>query len=150
MSETTNIELSEKCRALGIPLNQICNKDELNMKVRNGCYIINLADSGKEGTHWTCFIVHDEFLIYFDSFGIIYPEIVDEIFEKNKKLKHLLYNQQEIQHISAGYCGQFCIAFLYNITKLIGLDKKALTFDYLNVLLNAFTNIFDVKPKKNK
>ena len=39
-------------------------------KVKDGAYVINLAEYSDIGTHWTALYVQNNYIIYFDSFGV--------------------------------------------------------------------------------
>lgn len=122
MSETTNFQLIRAAKKYGIPLIAVCFKDELkyirNLTKRSG-YIINLANSNQEGTHWVALWVASAIAdrkvteaFYFDSFGIV-PPIEVRQFAKRCGAKTLKYNTEQIQSINSGWCGEYCLDFLY-------------------------------------
>lgn len=114
----SNFDLIDISKRYNLHLIGVYSKDELPLlENRNsGAYIINLQDDKDSenndlgGTHWTCFIVNEakRKVIYFDSFGIIFPRQVKE-FCKGLDLE---YNKQQIQHIDSKECGWFCISFI--------------------------------------
>jgi len=67
-------------------------------------------------THWIALCVKNDTVIYFDSFGVVPPL---KILRLIKKYSHeigeieYMYNKKEIQNINGGYCGEYCILFLY-------------------------------------
>ena len=54
-------------------------------KIKDGAYVINLAEFKLIGTHWIAFYVNGNNIIYFDSFGVehIPKEIKKSIGSKN-------------------------------------------------------------------
>jgi hypothetical protein len=73
--------------------------------------IINLSDDPRSGTHWTCCRILKDKILYFDSFGLIYPLELEEYAKKNNK--KIYYNIKQIQSLDNGYCGQYCLLALY-------------------------------------
>ena len=63
-------------------------------------------------THWTCFIVKDKKIFYFDSFGGQPDE-----FLPNQLPKPILYHNYKIQDINSKLCGSFCLYFFYLIER---------------------------------
>ena len=39
-------------------------------KIKDGAYIINIAECSDIGTHWVALYTHDDNITYFDSFGV--------------------------------------------------------------------------------
>lgn len=105
----TDIELENYCKRFGIPLVFIGTKDTLrNIPHKNGAYIINMDDHTGMGTHWVTFILGlSKKPIYFDSFGVTAPSEIQRWFNGE-----YLYNTLQIQDLSSGYCGIYCIFFL--------------------------------------
>lgn len=106
---TTNLDLINIIKKFNIKnFNGVYSKDQLKKPLKRGFYIINLADSVDEGTHWTAlYIINDNFSIYYDSFGFPAPEDIENIINKN-----YIYNKQQIQNIDSSSCGFYCIAFI--------------------------------------
>ncbi len=103
---TTNIQLTEYCKKLGVKLNEIRNKDDLPyLKDRKeGLYIINSENFMEgNGIHWVAYYVEGSECCYMDSFaGFPYRQIKE--FSKGLRL---VYNQTQIQHIDSKRCGEF-------------------------------------------
>ena len=61
---TTNIQLEDYCKQLGIRLNAIRSKDDLPRlhERRSGLYIVNSEDllGGQGGIHWVALYVLDD------------------------------------------------------------------------------------------
>lgn len=122
-----------------INLNQITTKDNFKI-LKNGFYICNLDKKTGSGTHWTAFYAIDDYILYFDSFGLPPPK---EIVKFCKK-KTIIYNSQQIQDINSDACGYYCILFIKyfndnikNIKYII--SKKTLGY-YLNKFIKPFNN----------
>jgi hypothetical protein len=118
----SNYQIEDLAQRMNIPLAFVGFKDQLKDErlEYNKSYVINLDDEfdedGKrnEGSHWTCFQVNklENKIqgIYFDSYGIKYPEIVKEFVGKD-----IPYNTKDIQSAMGNACGFFCLAFLHYI-----------------------------------
>jgi len=143
MSETTNTYLINKCHLLHIPIQQVASKNQLKtFKVGYGS-IINMADSNEEGSHWVAvYPIDRRNIYYFDSFGIIFPSIIPKLTKKYFKNGEgdIIYNLKEIQHITSGFCGEYCILFLYYCNKKGSIIKN----------INDFNNIWNDDNTKNK
>ncbi len=130
MSETSSDYLLKKCIKLHIPIQKICAKDELPDILNTGAYIVNMANNGNPGTHWTCFYYDKprKRMFYCDSFGIVYPnEILDACCRND--VRSITYNTKEIQNIQSGYCGIYCLAFLYYLSNYGPNVKTIMKFD---------------------
>jgi len=130
---TSSTDLQNLCTKLKIPINLIGYKDEVPNTLTDGAYIINLHDSTEisDVNHWTCFWKHGKYVLYFDSYGVIYP--VDTIHNKYK----IIYNKKKYQGIQEGGCGWYCIAFL-NFAKNIPTSDYTL-INKLIKKLSTFT-----------
>ena len=67
---------------------------------------VNIVDGSQGGTHWTCFIVKDKKLYYFDSFGGTPDE-----FLINQLSKPIINHNYKIQDINSKLCGSYCLYF---------------------------------------
>jgi hypothetical protein len=137
----SNLDLTDYCKKLNIPLNGIHSKDLFNtIKPKLGCYIINLQDSNVgNGTHWTGLIIKSNFsCIYFDSFGITMPyDIICFVKRFNHKIK-IYYSIDQIQHLNSIYCGWYCLYFLWFHMILYKKENN-----YNGYLINKHNEIFD-------
>ena len=121
---TTNIELSQLCEKMKIPLEAILFKNNLkkigNLKF-NKSYILNLENEFDEdgepnsGSHWVCFQVNKYengkiAPIYFDSMGQPCPQSVIDFIGIEPP-----HNTKNLQSIVTGSCGYWCVSFLYFI-----------------------------------
>jgi hypothetical protein len=142
---TSSDDLINWCKKLNIKLKFIgCKNDLDTLKPVNGCYIINMLDSTNAIDtigHWVGFYKHNNYSVYFDSFGVYPPDNVVQFLEKSKLI---YYNNQQIQDIDASYCGFISVMFLYYMTK-VNTNKT------IDKRLELFDNIFSkVNMKLNK
>jgi hypothetical protein len=109
------------------------SKDELyKMPCDTGCYIINMDNSDKPGSHWVAlFIDTQKRPYYFDSFGCIYPLEVEAFMKRTGK--PLQYSKVHVQNINSNCCGYYCMYFCLFMTYHMGRTEK---FD-------EFLGIFD-------
>ncbi len=118
-SETTSEDLQQWANKLHIRLNFIGFKDKLK-HIKPGAYIINLQNSNQgSGTHWVgMYLSIDQHAYYFDSFGASPPEEVLKVMKYwTNNVKHIHINPYDIQNINGGFCGEYVIDFLVNITR---------------------------------
>ena len=95
--------------------------------IKNGNYIINLADSDDAGTHWTGLYVNNKKQgFYFDSFGGPPPSTIIKQC-KDKKIK-LAMNRFIVQDLKSTNCGLYVIAFLHYMNTHSDIFKDADTF----------------------
>lgn len=135
----TNFDIEDMCKVLLVNLVKIAMKDEVD-KLKQGCYILNLDDSDGQGTHWTAFIITEYYVLYADSFGMLMPQDIYELFLKTKK--DIYINQRQYQHMDSVLCGWFAVYFLYS---MIYMKGKTMLEKY-----KKFVNQFDKKNlKKN-
>jgi hypothetical protein len=123
LTTLTNSDLYSICIKLKIKLNGIYMKDELPSDLKEGCYIIDLQDHDKNGSHWTCFLKSNNEIFYYDSFGVVMPQNEYDIFIKNAD--NIYYNVSDDQNIDSTSCCWWCIAFLFYMTNTKGpmLDR---------------------------
>jgi len=81
---------------------------------RNESGTVNLNDSRGSGTHWVAYAKRDNYVIYFDSFGILRPskELVRYFGNGVTKIE---YNQTPYQTYNQSICGQLCLQFLRTV-----------------------------------
>jgi len=130
---TSNVELTNIIKKLNIKnFNGVYPKDQLKKPLDTGFYIINLQDSGGDGTHWTAlYKIDDNVSIYYDSFGFLAPEDIEALINKD-----YIYNKQQIQDIDSSSCGFYCIAFIKFMYKKKNIKKS---FDIFINLFNSNT-----------
>ena len=86
-------------------------------------FVINIDDHTRSGMHWVAIYV-DKFGngFYFDSFGLP-PLIRAYINRLRKNCKSFRWNVCQLQSDSSDVCDQYCIMFLYFMSKKIGFKK---------------------------
>lgn len=104
----SNITIQKFCNKYNIDLTNVIMLHEFDGNLY-GNYIINLAPDNSKGTHWVSLIYNKNYAVYFDSFGVMPPQIIlDRI-----KCKEIYYQNFIIQNEYSVLCGWFCIGFLY-------------------------------------
>lgn len=105
-------------------------RDELPKKPRlNECGILNLDDSGSNGTHWTAWLKKDKAKIYFDGYGLLPPT------ELTDYLDDVLYNTERIQPDNTVFCGHLC---LYVLAKLQETPSQDIAQGFQNIINNLY------------
>lgn len=106
LTTTSDTQLKEYTEKMGLPLNNILMRDEMNELKKDGFYIINLDNSNGNGTHWTSLYFHPLNSCYFDSYGFVPP------LEVEQKIKPYIYNDADIQDFNSEACGYYALAFI--------------------------------------
>lgn len=144
----SNIEMYEMNNILKIPNLKIITKIELNnIKYNNKDNFIVNFDDYNNGTHWVSIYQN----IYFDSYGIIAPDDIENYMKKG-----YIYNDIQLQplNLSSLYCGWFCLYFLdymnnHNEDNIIKFHNFIKLFDNNNIRNNKKI-IYDYFIKKIK
>lgn len=138
----TNFDLENIYKKLNLNLNAVLNKDLLkNITPKEGNYIINLQNSYVgSGTHWTCFIIKKDIIIYYDSFGVPFPTNLLTFFYRFKKGIRIIYSIDQIQHYNSVLCGYYCLYFHYFYSKSNNNNDRQ--------ILNKHNSIFVLKNRK--
>lgn len=146
MSVTSNVELERYARKAHIHLVGVFPKDALPATTFQGGYIINMSNdktsSGidNQGTHWVAlFLNQDLEPFYFDSFGLPPPSEI--MLFLSKLHSPLYYSRQQIQNETSGYCGLYCLFFLY------WMQKHEFLPDSHKLL--EFQKLFSTDPEDN-
>ena len=126
----TNFEI-QKYYENETKFNGVYSRDNLtttkfNKKIKDEAYVINLNEYSDMGTHWVAlYVVSNNDVIYFDSFGIErIPKEIKE-FIRNKNIKTNIFR---IQAFDSTMCRYFCIALI--------------DFMLAGKTLTGFTNLF--------
>ena len=120
MSYTTNRQLADKAKRLGLPLVGVFSKDELPTVPQNGYYIVNLEDETSsagiynDGSHWVGIGIEDNKAVYWDSYGVAPPVEVQTFL---KPFIPYEYSTKMIQSPRSGWCGMYQIFFIAFMTK---------------------------------
>jgi len=132
-NELTNTDIDNLAKQFNIPNFLGCYiRDETpKLKVGQSC-IINL--NGK--SHWVSLIRLPDGYFYFDSFGIIAPQILDSI--------DYIYSEVDLQKLCSSACGFYCLAFLISMNR--GKSGEAMYSQYIDAFKGPEKN--DVTLKK--
>jgi hypothetical protein len=133
LTTLSNSDIYSICHKLKLKLNGIYMKDELIAPLAEGNYIINMQNHDEGGSHWVCFIKYQNYIYYHDSFGIIFPENLYDIFRLESD--HIYYNTSDHQNIDSTSCGWFCIMFLY----FMKVSKKGTYIEKFRLFNKLFT-----------
>ena len=123
MNRLSDRDILEILHSYNIKINGIYQKDKLPNKLLNGITIVNLQSSSiGQGSHWCAFYHSKECDLWYDSFGFLAPEAIED-----KINKSYYYNKRDIQNINSSSCGFYCIAFIkylyFKKNKLEAFDK---------------------------
>ena len=115
-SFSTNNELARYAKKnFGMAINTVFDEDIQYLHPDTPYTIINLGSRKDGGTHWVAMYINGKNLYYMDSFGQEPPEAVVKF--ANKYRKKIYMNRYEIQSMTSGYCGYYCLLFLYEMSK---------------------------------
>ena len=110
----SNFEIIDAAKRLSIPkFRGVFLRDTLPRRpLKKECGILNLDDSGGNGTHWVAWYKNGEDKYYFDSFGIQPPkELV------NYLKSDIYYNTEQIQQRDQVFCGHLCLYVLKQMSR---------------------------------
>jgi hypothetical protein len=127
------------CRQMQIPLVAVYMDDELDFRLKDGNYIVNLESSHQQGSHWCAFILEQGTAYYFDPFGIFPDEPIHQHLLKNNF--EIIMNDKTLQNINSILCGYFCIGLFLFMKMNTGTTYKKFEgyfrlFNYKNTKLN--------------
>ena len=100
LSRTTDNQLLDLAKELGVELNQVDYKQNINLS-KDYC-IINMGNPQISGTHWLAVSNKDK--AYFDPLGLPRPRVIPSDYS---------YREIDIQNPRFGHCGQYCVLWLY-------------------------------------
>lgn len=142
-SESTDKQLYELATRVGIHVDYIIFINELKCiklqknKICN--IIINLynTDTNSGIRHWIALYYDgNHSLYYFNSFSNLIGQIPKQVFDICNKFKCILsFNNIAIQDPKRGFCGQYCIYWLYMINRSTNDIKD------FNSFLKKFSNM---------
>ena len=148
----TNLDLERAAQKYHIPLISVFSKNEIPTRIVKGGYIINLENSMDSagnrlgGSHWVALWIDKAvpkhpmgYSCYFDPFGIPPPVEIQKLL--NKFIPYDV-NRTEIQSITSGICGYYCIYFLWYMSRNPKISPPARFKNFIN-LFN------DKNPRKN-
>jgi len=129
-NDLTNKEIDELVKHYKIKNYHGCYIDDrLPKKLLNGYYVINLNGQ----SHWTCLLKDGKDYYYFDSFGFVASQEVED------QIGEYIHSDQDIQHINSTSCGWFCLVWM----KMMQQHKDKET------AYSTFLKLFSNDSKKN-
>ena len=132
-NELTNGELSQLVKHYKIKnYHGAFIDDRMPTKLKNGYYIINL--NGR--SHWTCLLKDGDKYFYFDSYGFVASQEVED------QINEYMYSDLQLQHLNSSSCGFFCIAWMKWMQDHKHKDKK--------ICYLSFLKLFSEDPKENE
>ena len=81
----------------------------LEIKRKDGAYVINLDEYADVGTHWIALFCNRNKILYFGSFGVEHAPEENKDFTGNK---NIIANIFRVQANSSIMCGYLCIGFI--------------------------------------
>jgi hypothetical protein len=133
MNETDETQLAALMKPT--QFNGSYTKDDLNY-IPNGNTIYNLNGS----SHWVAMCRDGNNFFYFDSFGVVPPQKLEDMIMQGSRDGLYCYNTKEIQAINSSSCGFYCVAFLKWMSRA---KQKYRAFQ-------DFKNLFSDKYLKNE
>ena len=111
----TNFEI-QTCYQNEPRFNGVYSRDNLP-RIKDGTYVINLDEYSDIGTHWVALYVHNNYVTYFDSFGVehIPKEIkafISRPLSSASQNKNIITNIFRIPAYHLIMCGYLCIGFI--------------------------------------
>ena len=93
-------------------------------------FISNTEEHNENGEHWCAWVVRDDTINFFDSFGRppnckTLPKHYEDI---TRNFKYIKYTNFRVQGWGSKACGYFCIHFIYVLS--LGLDYKDFVNNY--------------------
>lgn len=121
----------------GIPFNGCYTKDDLDY-IPEGNTVYNLNGQ----SHWTALYRNGNHFFYFDSFGTVPPQLIEDLIKQQTQSGKGLYvyNDKDIQALNSSSCGFYCCAFL---KWMYDSKQKYKAFE-------DFKNLFDNQYQKNE
>ena len=102
----------------------VYSRDNVQNKIKDGAYVINLDEYYDIGTHWIALYVNNKTVTNFDSFRI---EHIPKEVKKFKGNRNIISNIYRIQNYDSIMRDYFCIGFIDYM-----FNGKSLT-DYTNL-----------------
>ena len=113
--------------------NGVYSRVNLNDKIKDGVYVIDLDRYSDIVTHWIALYVNKKTVTYFDSFGV---EHIPKEIKKFINNKNIIANIFRIQTYDSAMCGYFCNGFI--------------NYMFMGKSLTDYTNLFSPNNfKKN-
>lgn len=135
--ELSNFELMDLAHLFNIDLINVLMKDQVNNKLRNGSYIINLENHDESGSHWTALHKVGNTYYYFDPFGMPPPQTLIDLLKCNPN--NFYFNDTQIQNVKSILCGYYCLVYLFIMQSSNNMVNN----------IKTFLQLFYLDTKKN-
>ena len=114
-----------------------------SIKSRRYSFITNTELHHEHGEHWNAWVVRENKVLFFDSFGRdprdpSFPKIYKDILHRFEGFK---YNKTQIQNFMSSTCGYYCIHFIYVLS--LGLDFEFYMSEYTDDFLKNDIAVID-------
>ena len=123
--------------------NSVFSRDNLP-KIRDGAYVINLDEYSDIGTYWVALYVHNNDVIYFDSFGVEHiPKEIKTFIDRSLSITTNIFRIEAYNSIIRGY---LCIGFIdfmlagKTLTELTNVFSPNIFNKNDDIVLNYFMN----------
>ena len=132
---TSNTDLKHIAKVLNIPPPIICFDEDLQSIKRRGTqyFVLNLG-SPNNGTHWVGCCVRGKEALYFDSYGVIFPNDVRNYIQGCSRKG---YNTTQIQDLNSNLCGWYVLMWLKHIISS-NKDMYHATNEYVNLFWSDY------------
>jgi len=110
--------------------------------IQDQCFLYNMDDKDKNGSHWTCVCIQYPDIFYFDPFSTElggYPPQELRSWGKKYGFKKIIANEFPIQHIKSWLCGHYSLFMAEKLDSMIGKLTEQ-TFD------DIIKKEFDIVP----
>lgn len=127
--KTTNVQLIQYAKHFGIQLTILMN-DQFKLP-KPGYYILNLENSGLDGSHWVCVICDKRQCFYFDSYGAVPTKNVE--LRLKEKYGKIYMNNLIIQSLRSNMCGMYCLGLIIYVHQHPKTELITACDQYLNM-----------------
>ena len=92
-----------------LTFNGVYSGDNLT-EIKDGAYVTNLDEYSDIGTYWVALYVHNNYVTYFNSFGVEHiPKEIKAFIDRSLSITTNIFRIQAYDSIM---CGYFCIGFI--------------------------------------
>ena len=136
--ETNGYELRELASRMGIYIHYLIPMRNIKSLRLPGEGIYNIIINHNH--HWIAIFIEKKHMYYFNSFSSNYEEVPGDVklFARRNHMRTITDSIKSIQDVNYGYCGQYCIDFLYYMNK----KGQPNAMDY-QMFLNRYVWVID-------
>lgn len=81
------------------------------------CRVTNLGSLASGGTHWTCFHIGADRILYYDSFGMPPPDALVQYWKRLKPTPPVVFSDSQMQAVLSTKCGYYCVRVLRDLAR---------------------------------